>query len=147
MNSDKPEEQELILDTVHYFNVLIQSIQNINNSIMQDKDARDAAENLLSDLPDTWSDEIKDKIFELSHQYDTTIEEQNKLLRKGTKESIKQEARNEIIHAQKDFSRGVKKTVISLLKSKGLLFNTRKALETGYHEFPAEMFNQVEEDD
>ena len=125
------DSEKLIAGQLTYFNILAQSIQAINGAIMQDKDARDAAENLLSDLPDEWTVEIQEKLDTLEDEYNKKITDSNKKLVKGTPESHKIEARKEIYLAGKSYSRNVKKLVISLLKQKDLLYQTKKKIEQG----------------
>lgn len=127
----KEEDKENIVEHINYFNVLIQSIANINASIMQEKSARDAAMNLLTDLPDNWSDEIQEKIGKENEEYDKVVAMQTKFLAKGTSESQKVKAREKINIAGRTYSRNVKKIVISLLQEKNLLYQTRKQVEQG----------------
>ena len=127
-DSEKP-----IAGQLTYFNILAQSIQAINGAIMQDRDARDAAENLLSDMPDEWTEEIKEKLDKLEDKYNRTIDECNKKFIKGVPESQKQAARKDINLAGKSYSRNVKKLVISLLKKKDLLYQTRKKADEGFY--------------
>lgn len=133
-NDSEPDDGEKpIAGQLTYFNILAQSIQNINTSIMQDKDARDAAENLLSDLPDDWLTEVHDELLELETNYNNKITDSNKKLIKGNPESMKQAARKEIYLAGKNYSRNVKNLVISLLEKKHLLYQTRNKAEVGFY--------------
>ena len=131
MFPNEQDDQENIVEHINYFNVLIQSIQNINSAIMQEKDARDAAFNLLSDLPDDWSNEIEDSIGTETERYDKIVQEQGKFFIKGTTNEQKHKAKEKINIAGKTYSRNVKKIIISLLKKKNLLYQTRKQVERG----------------
>jgi DNA-binding transcriptional MerR regulator len=128
---DAEDGERPIAGQLTYFNILAMSIQNINAAIMQEKDARDAAENLLSDLPSEWTDEIRDKIEEQEDRYNKIITESNKFLIRGSLESEKVAARKEIYLAGKRYSRNVKNIVISFLKQKDLLYQTKKKIEQG----------------
>jgi len=133
MNTPKTniEEERPIAGQLTYFNILAQSIQRVNDAIMQDKDARDAAENLLSDLPDEWTTEVQDLIDKENDNYNKSIEHWNKYLETGTSQSLKLKAQKEIYLSGKRYSRNVKKIVISLLKAKDLLYQTKSKLEHG----------------
>lgn len=128
---DDNKDEKQIVEHVNYFNVLMQSIQTINNAIMQGNDARDAAENLLSDLPEDWSEEIEDKINKVTEKYNSLVAKHNPSFSQGTAESMKLRAQKAISLAEKDYARGIKKTVISLLGEKDLLYQTRKKVEQG----------------
>ena len=133
MPPNQPNDQkENIVEHINYFNVLIQSIANINAAIMQEKDARDAALNLLTDLPDNWSEEIEEKIGKETERYDKVIDTQSKYLVKGTTGEEKLKAKEKINNASRQYARSVKKIIISLLQEKNLLYQTRKQVEQGY---------------
>jgi len=127
------EEERPIAGQLTYFNILAQSIQRVNDAIMQDKDARDAAENLLSDLPDEWTAEVQDLIDKENDNYNKSIEHWNKYLETGTAQSLKLKAQKEIYLSGKRYSRNVKKIIISLLKTKDLLYQTRNKTEQGFY--------------
>ena len=131
-NQNNPDEEpQPIAGQLTYFNILANSIQRVNDAIMQDKDARDAAENLLSDIPDDWKKEVQDKIDSITSSYNNTVEYCNKFLGKGVRETVKAQHRREIYLAGKNYSRNIKQLVITLLKDKNLLYQTKKALEHG----------------
>jgi uncharacterized LabA/DUF88 family protein len=130
-DQDESKNKENIVEHISYFNVLIQSISNINAAIMQEKDAKDAALNLLTDLPDTWSKEIEDKIMKETEQYDKVVAIQSKYLTKGTTQEEKREAKEKINIAARQYSRNIKKIVISLMQDKNILYQTRKQVEQG----------------
>jgi len=125
------EDEKPIAGQLTYFNILAQSIQRVNDAIMQDKDARDAAENLLSDLPDEWISEVQERIDKENDNYNNSITHWNQYLEKGTAESLKIKARKEIYLSGKSYSRVIKNIVISLLKKKDLLYQTKKKIEQG----------------
>ncbi len=127
------QDEGLPVGQINYFNVLAQSIQHINDAIMNEKDPREAAENLLTDLPDDWTSEIQESIDKAGDDYNKIIIELNKLLKMHVKESLKDEARIHINNAGKRYSRNVKKIVITLLKNKNLLYTTRKSVEQGFY--------------
>ena len=130
-NPDQPES--LPVGQINYFNVLAQSIQHINDAIMNDKDPRDAAENLLTDLPDDWTKEVQETIDKAGDEYNKVLTDQNPIINSHAKESIKEIAREKIRSSGKKYSRSVKKIVISLLKNKNLLYSTRKPIEQGFY--------------
>ena len=123
------EEQEDIVEQLPYLNELMQAIRNINDAILQEKDARDAAENLISDLPEEWRLEIDEKLNIEIKKYNNILSIQNKFLIKGYSESQKAAARNAIRLAGVDYARNTKKIVITLLKKMNLLFKTKKQVE------------------
>jgi len=129
-NQSEPEESQPI-GQLNYFNVLATSIQSINNAIINEKDPRDAAENLLTDLPDEWTAEIQDLINKASDEYNKVVDDKNKILSLHVKDSVKIQARKDIYLAGKKYSRDVKKIIVTLLKKKNLLFPTKKPIERG----------------
>jgi hypothetical protein len=131
-DQDESKNKENIVEHISYFNVLIQSISNINAAIMQEKDARDAAMNLLTDLPDNWSKEIEEHIGKETERYDMVVAIQSKYLVKGTTVDEKLKAKERINNASRQYARNVKKIIISLLQEKNLLYQTRKQVEQGY---------------
>jgi len=132
MPQNQPEQEESQpIGQLNYFNVLATSIQSINNAIINEKDPRDAAENLLTDLPDEWTAEIEDSIYKVSYEYNKAVDEQNLILKLHVKDSIKMQARKDIYLAGKKYSRDVKKIIVTLLKKKNLLFPTKKLIERG----------------
>jgi len=132
MPQNQPEQEESQpIGQLNYFNVLATSIQSINNAIINEKDPRDAAENLLTDLPDEWVAEIQESINKLSDEYNKLVNERNKILELHVKESVKLQARKDIYLAGKKYSRDVKQIVVTLLKKKNLLFPTKKPIERG----------------
>lgn len=130
--SSPPPEEGSIVEHVQYFNILMQSVQAINTSITNGADGRDAAENLLSDLPVDWSNEISEQIDIIITKYNKIVKENNKTFVTGTLGSLKVEAMKNIYYAGKEYSRSIKKTVISLLKKKDLLYQTKRKVEQGY---------------
>ena len=100
---------------------------------MNDKDPRDAAENLLTDLPDDWTKEVQETIDKAGDEYNKVLTDQNPIINSHAKESIKEIAREKIRSSGKKYSRSVKKIVISLLKNKNLLYSTRKPIEQGFY--------------
>lgn len=126
------QDEELILEHVQYFNVLMLSIQTINTSIVNGTDGREAAENLLADLPEDWSKEINEQVNEVAKKYNGVLKAQKGYFVRGVLGSVKNDAMMKIHIAGKEYSRNIKKIVISLLKKKDLLYTKRKAVETGY---------------
>lgn len=124
-----------IIEQLPYLNELMVAIRNVNDTILQGKDAREAAENLLSDLPDDWMEEIGAKISIERATYNQEIEKNNSFLSSGHTQTQKQNARLAIQRVGNDYSRNVKRIVISLLKGKDLLFKTAAKREQGYHSF------------
>lgn len=131
--SARPEKdnQESIAEQLPYLNELMTAIRNVNDAILQNKDAREAAENLLSDLPDDWLEDIADQVNAQRKAYNTIVDEWNKYLMRGFTSSQKYQAQKAIYLAGNNYSRNIKKIVITLLKKKDLLFKTRKKIEEG----------------
>ena len=125
------EEDRPIAGQISYFNILAQSISAINQQILAEKDPRDAAANLISDLPQEWIDEIRPQLDEAAKKYNNIIDYENGFLVRGTTENTKQEARKAIYLAGKKYSREIKIIVISLMKRKDILYQTKKKIEHG----------------
>lgn len=125
------QDPKTIVDQLPYVNELMRVISSVNEAINQGKDGRDAAENLVSDLPFSFYEEIKKQIDIEENKYNNTVSIHNKYLQKGYTDSQKYHAEKAIHLAGKTYSRKVKMIVLSMLEKKGLLFKTRKALEYG----------------
>lgn len=125
------DEQENIVEQLPYLNELMTAIRNVNDAVLQGKDSREAAENLLSDLPNDWMQEIENIVTIERNKYNVVVSMQNRFLVRGTTQSQKFQAQKNIQIAGNNYSRAVKKTVITLLKNKDLLFKTRKKVEMG----------------
>lgn len=128
MQQQNPND-EVIVEHLNYFNVLIASIQAINTAIMNQKDARDAAENLLSDIPEDWKEESKEQIETERAKYNFAIQYYNQFLQKGVPQSAKDKAQKNIYFAGKQYSLAIKNIVISLMKKKDLLYQTKNKIE------------------
>lgn len=100
---------------------------------MQDKDARDAAENLISDLPFDWKQDIQDELVIEGEKYNKAISYWNQYLVTGSSGRTKEKARHEQYLAGKEYSRYIKTTIITLLQKKGALYNTRNKVEQGFY--------------
>lgn len=131
MKPEPKKDLDPVAGQLTYFNILAQSIQAINQAIMQEKDCRDAAENLLSDLPEDWTEEIKDRIEAITKGYNEVVLLQNTFFIKGIPEHQKADARKKINIAEKKYARSIKNVVITLMKSKGLLYQTKREIEHG----------------
>jgi len=131
MSQVEQTNQRDILDQLPYLNELMVAIRNINDAILQFKDAKEAAENLLSDLPDSWMQEIGDKITLERTIYNRVVEKNNRMLGVGYSNSQKFLANKQIYNAGNEYARNTKKIVISLLEKKNLLFKTRGKVEMG----------------
>ena len=125
------DKEENIVEQLPYLNELMTAIRNVNDAILQSKDAREAAENLLSDLPDEWMQEINESVKQQRDEYNIIIAHQNRFLVAGYTPSQKFSAQKSIYIAGANYSRNIKKIVITLLKKKDLLFKTRKKIEQG----------------
>lgn len=124
-------DEEEIVEKVNYLNtILIPSIKAINEAILNGKDPRDAAENLLSDIP-FWKEEIIPQINKATETYNSILETQNKLLVKGIRQELKDEARKKINIAEKKYSRDMKEIIVSKIHKEMGLFQTRKKIEHG----------------
>jgi len=130
MRQDEQSNNRDIVEQLPYLNELMVAIRNINDAILQGKDAREAAENLLSDLPGDWMKEIESKISLERVAYNRVVDINNRFLTTGYTPTQKLNAWKAIRIAGNEYSRSIKKIVISLLKEKDLLFKTRKKAET-----------------
>jgi len=130
MRQEEQKNQRDIIEQLPYLNELMVAIRNVNDAILQGKDAREAAENLLSDLPDDWMNEIEEPVSLERVVYNRIIEKNNLLLSPGHTPTQKHNAMNAITISGNDYSRKVKKIVISLLAKKNLLFKTSAKRET-----------------
>jgi hypothetical protein len=124
MRQDEQSNHKDIVEQLPYLNELMVAIRNINDAILQSKDGREAAENLLSDLPDDWMTEIESKIILERIAYNRVVDINNRFLTTGYTPTQKLNAWKAIRIAGNEYSRNVKKIVISLLNSKDLLFKT-----------------------
>jgi formyltetrahydrofolate synthetase len=144
MRQDEQSNNRDIVEQLPYLNELMVAIRNINDAILQGKDAREAAENLLSDLPDDWMTEIESKISLERVAYNRVVDLNNRFLTTGYTPTQKQNARLSIQRAGNEYSRNVKKIVVSLLNSKDLLFKTSAKRERNNEVFS--VWNGVEND-
>lgn len=142
MSQNERDNQRDIIEQLPYLNELMVAIRNINDAIIQGKDAREAAENLLSDLPDDWMGEISEKVSFERGYYNQSVEINNKLLSPGKTPTQKFNARLAIQRAGNEYARNVKKVVISLLKEKDLLFKTSPKRESNLEHFHAGQDNE-----
>lgn len=131
MSQDEQRNERDIIEQLPFINELMVAIRNINDAILQFKDAKEAAENLLSDLPDSWMQEIGDKISLERTAYNRVVEKNNKMLVIGSSVSQKTFASKQIYYAGNEYARNTKKIVISLLEKKNLLFKTKGKAEMG----------------
>ncbi len=131
MLHDESNNQRDIVEQLPYLNELMVAIRNVNDAILNGKDSREAAENLISDLPDEWIDEIDEMVCIERVRYNHTIQYNNAYLSTGCTPKQKYTAQKNIWIAGNDYSRKIKMIVISLLKKKDLLFKTRKKVEMG----------------
>lgn len=127
---EKPD-QENIVEDFPYLSELMQAVAAVRHSIEQGKDGVEAAENLLSEIPDDWTKEIQDGINEKVKAYNLVLSLQNRFLAIGYTASQKYAAEKAIHNAGKAYSRGIVKTAISLFKKKDMLFKTKKDVERG----------------
>ena len=129
MHHDEQTNQRDIVEQLPYLNELMVAIRNVNDAILNGKDSREAAENLVSDLPDEWMDEIDEMVCIERVRYNHIIKYNNAYLSTGCTPKQKYTAQKNIWIAGNDYSRKIKMIVISLLKKKDLLFKTRKKVE------------------
>jgi len=135
MRRDEQSNNRDIVEQLPYLNELMVAIRNINDAILQGKDGREAAENLLSDLPDDWMKEIEGKISLERVAYNRVVDIHNRFLTTGYTPTQKMNALNVIRTAGNEYSRNVKKIVVSLLNSKSLLFKTSAKVENNKEVF------------
>ena len=144
---DDREDREPV-GQINYLNVVANSIQRINEACLRGENPRDAAENLITDLPDEWGGKIKDRLDVAEEEYNKILIEQQRKLQHGTPQSQKQKASADILNAEKDYSRQIKKAVITLFNEMGLLVQTRKQVAMGgYLDLYKEFGVELEKDD
>jgi len=129
MPQDEQTNQRDILEQLPYLNELMVAIRNINDAILNGKDSREAAENLISDLPYEWLDDIDMSISLERVKYNKIVGFHNRYLSTGCTPKQKYNASRTICIAGNDYARHIKMIVITLLKEKDLLFKTRKKVE------------------
>ena len=130
MHQNQPDEREPV-GQINYLNVVSNSIQRINEACTRGENPRDAAENLITDLPDEWATKIKDRLDMADADYNEVLKSQQANIRIGVAQSQKEQASAKIMNAEKEYSRRVKKAVISLFHEMGLLVQTRKQVAQG----------------
>ncbi len=128
----KPQDDREPVGEINYLNVVSQSIQKINEACLSGQNPRDAAENLITDLPDEWAQKIKDRLDTAEEDYNKILKYQQEHIKIGIAQSQKDRASAQILNAEKEYGRKVKKAVISLFHDMGLLVKTRKKIEEGY---------------
>lgn len=122
----KPIQSERdYIDKIPFVNELIKRIDDINQSIRRGDTGEDEAINLITDLPDSWKSDIQDELDRIERTYNLNKIAINKRYSQGTPRSYKQQLDSQRIEAGKDYSRNVKRIVINLLDSKGMLFITK----------------------
>ena len=122
----KESNKEEIAEDFPYLQELMQAIAAVRHSIDAGRDGRDAAENLLSEIPDDWTSEIQNRITEEEMKYNKIIEYNNLFLAPGHSPIQKAMANRNIYVAGKIYSRNIVKIAITLFKQKDMLFKTRK---------------------
>lgn len=130
---EKPRKE--YLERVPYVTELLRVIDSINQSIRLGFSGINETQNLISDLPDSFFEGIKDDYSRFEKKYNIIIDEIERESLSGRTRSTK-----EIIYARKlragqEFSRAVKQRVITLLDSKNMLFLTRRAADVGYMKY------------
>lgn len=121
-----------------YKSILANSIQQVNNSIQNNTDPKDATAVLISDLSFAFKKEIEEELKKYAEIYDTAIQKQTPYLKKGLPESQKAAARNAILQAKKEYALNIKQVILSLIDKKVGLLHTRRAVERSYFKFPEE---------
>ncbi len=130
MQENKPQDREPV-GQINYLNVVSNSLQRINEACTRGENPRDAAENLITDLPDEWSIKIKDRLEHALTVYNEVLAANQKYLDIGTPQKIKLKASTKILESEKEYSRQVKRAVISLFHEMGLLVQTRAQVAQG----------------
>ncbi len=130
MQTNNPEEREIVEKVNYLASVFIPSINRINEAVYNLKPSRLAAQLLISDVPTEWLSEISDKIEHQEDLYVRSIEKAQPLLRKGTPQEDKDRGNKAKLDAEHMFSMGVKMIIVSLLNDKIGLFQTRAKLPT-----------------
>lgn len=133
MQAKQPEQDESQpVGQLTYFNILAQSIQRINEAIMDErKDPRLAATILQTDLPDDWISEIKSNIDKQTAEYNKEADKCNAVLKLNVKDSTKRQAQHDLRNASIEYGMNIKQIAISLFKRKNILFPTKKSIEHG----------------
>lgn len=127
IKKSEQDEREYI-DRIPFVSEILKRIDDISQSIRHGNTGEDEAINLLTDLPDSWKSEIQDKLDRIEANYNANKNYIGKRYHKGTPSSFKRELDAQLLDAGKDYSRSIKRTIINLLDSKGLLFLTKNAV-------------------
>ena len=124
-------EDKRIIEHMPYLVELMHAIRDINTALVQGGDAVDAAENLLSDLPEDWEKEIEGEIKIARDNYFKLLKQNEKQFMSGTLGSQKRNAWIQNKYNSNQYARKIKRAVVTLLKKKDLLFLTKRAVEQG----------------
>ncbi len=124
-------DEKRIMEHMPYLVELMHAIRDINQTLMTGGDAVDAAENLLSNLPEDWEEEIKMEIATARERYLVELKSNEKYFMTGTLASQKRNAWVQNKYQSNQYARTIKRKVVTLLKKKDLLFLTKKQIEQG----------------
>lgn len=128
---EKHQDEREPVGQINYLNVVSQSIQKINEACLMGTNPREAAENLITDLPEEWAVKVKNKFDIAESEYNKILESQKKYLVHGVKLEVKQRASNCIMSAEIKYSRKIKRAVVSLFHDMGMLVQTRAQVPHG----------------
>ena len=124
------QDDKRILERMPYLSELMRCIADVNQAIRQGESGKQEAENLLSDLPLPWYEEISGAIGKEKLALNKYISEQKPLLAPGiASEKGKHDIRTRIHQANQNYARAVKREIINLLYKKDLLLLTKKKVE------------------
>jgi hypothetical protein len=131
MAAQELHDEKRIMEHMPYLVELMHAIRDVNQALIQGGDAIDAAENLLSDLPEEWEEEIKTEIDTARDRYLKELKINEKYFMTGGLGSQKRNAWVQNKYQSNQYARTIKRKVVTLLKKKDLLFLTKRQIETG----------------
>ncbi len=125
MSKEPVQNEREYIDRVPFVSELLKRIDDISQSIRHGYTGEEEAINLLTDMPDSWMREIQPRLDVIEAAYTRNKQSIDRQYLKGTPQSYKQGLDYQRLEAGKDYSRQIKRTIINLLDTKGMLFLTR----------------------
>ncbi len=120
------------LERIPYVSELLKRIDKISQGIEMGYDGVEETLNLLSDLPNSFTEEIKADIDKFQKNYDDALVELQKRDTTGIRSSQKTIINHKVRQIGRIYSRSVKQRIVTLLDDKNLLFLTKAPIERGY---------------
>jgi hypothetical protein len=126
-----PEPEQQITDKMAYINVICQRINDVSIAISRGETGNEQVENLLTDIPEHWLEDIQPKIDIIK-----------KLEKEGLKHSLDlctpSQRHEEQMYHKRTASRQIKQLVVSMLDKKNLLFMSKSIAEESNSSFMEE---------